>query len=67
MNYINVKNKKTEFRYEAFIHIKNNTDIVIKFKNKHNQRTDHISAVQKKQEKKLKEKLKILKILFQLI
>ena len=33
------KEYKSEFRCEAFIHIKNNTDIVIKFKNKHNHRT----------------------------
>ena len=66
MNYIDVKNIIQNLDVKLFIHIKNSTDIVIKFKNKHNHRTDHISTVQEESRKKLKEKLKILKNLFQL-
>lgn len=35
----------------SFLHIKYNPDIVIKFKNKHNHRTEHIRQFKKKKEK----------------
>ena len=52
------KEYKSEFRWNAFICIKNNTDIAIKYKNTHNHREDHVSTIQEESRKEIKNEIK---------
>ena len=52
------KEYKSIYRCESFIHVQSNTENIIKYKNKHNHFTDHLSVIREETRKEIQNEIK---------